>query len=240
MKAEPAPIEALPDSHARTLYLIRHGESRWNRAAKKRHLWELLTKRDHPLTERGYAQALELQHDLQHAIELRRVEDGGAGSSLGDLADATDLWSSPLTRAMQTALVALRPLLRSSSRSASLWLKPCARERKKFGGQDTRGAAVGAACSGRALALLPCGDDEKQLAELRAVDVDASEVQKPWWTRGRFGRESSRQLTRRIEQLLAQLQATPEGSVGVVVGHSGHARMLRRLCLHLAPQGSEA
>ena len=57
-------------------------------------------------------------------------------SVIKPMLEARVVWCSPLTRAMQTSLLGLQPILDSG---ASLYLKPSIRERKNFGG--ARGAA---------------------------------------------------------------------------------------------------
>ena len=74
------------------------------------------------------------------------------------MSKAGAFWASPLTRALQTALVALAPILGQPGKQ--LEIKMNAREKKNFGGLDTIGRVTGHACYQRAL------------SELRGLDVD--------------------------------------------------------------------
>jgi broad specificity phosphatase PhoE len=71
---------------------------------------------DHPLNEKGYRQSCE----LREAIQAARDGVGGFSSSPSEAATlrallaAQAIWSSPLTRAIQTAIVGLHPLLQKS------------------------------------------------------------------------------------------------------------------------------
>ena len=56
------------------------------------------------------------------------------------LVGCTTLWASPLTRALQTAMLSLQPLLEQPG--AVLELKQNARERKNWGGLDSIGTSV--------------------------------------------------------------------------------------------------
>jgi hypothetical protein len=72
---------------------------------------------DHPLNDKGYRQACE----LREAIQAARDGVSGLSSSPSEAATlrallaAQAVWSSPLTRAIQTALVGLYPLLERST-----------------------------------------------------------------------------------------------------------------------------
>ena len=84
---------------------------------------------------------------------------------------------------MQTALVALQPLLEATG--LSLELKPNAREKKNLGGRDTIGMAVGAECGKRSLSQLAIvSADKAALETLRQVTIEATEVEQQWWVTG--------------------------------------------------------
>ena len=62
------------------------------------------------------------------------------------------IWSSPLTRALQTCLIGLDPLLEQQQGGDNrVFLKPCAREKHNVGGQDTTGQVFGDEIKTRAL-----------------------------------------------------------------------------------------
>ncbi|KAJ1618366.1 hypothetical protein T492DRAFT_892177, partial [Pavlovales sp. CCMP2436] len=152
--------------YKKRVFIIRHGESTWNQAQHRGN--------DHPLNVQGIGQARRLADALAAEQRLLRAQEaaaasataGGEGemeeapvglSALGEMLRADEFWSSPLTRALQTCLVGLRPALRE-------------RQRKNRGGNDTIGSALGAdAMRVRALAGLRAGCGPSELAEMEAV-----------------------------------------------------------------------
>ena len=94
----------------------------------------MVREHDHPLNEAGYRQALQLQTAISNALAQPPSDHPTTAQSLG-LAGA--FWASPLTRAVQTAITALQPIL--SRQGSTLELKLNAREKKNFGGLDSIG-----------------------------------------------------------------------------------------------------
>merc|ERR1711965_1125610 len=115
---------------ARKVLLIRHAESEHNEAERNWDLKGLLLKRDHGITEQGYAQCDALR---EYVAEQR-------ADAASPWADARlELYASPLTRAVQTALIA------TNGMDKPLVLLPDARElgAGPIAGRDSLGAAVG-------------------------------------------------------------------------------------------------
>ena len=149
------------------LYLIRHGESEWNRAQSGLDPLSMYAQVDHPLSVTGRKQAEGLQATL--AAVYREGEykswvlpwtrdgmddmpgapasepalsDDGEAEHLKELCSADLIVSSPLTRALQTCLLSLGRILRA--RGVPVYLMPNARERINPGSADSFGAAMGA------------------------------------------------------------------------------------------------
>ena len=225
---------------SKTVIFVRHAESRWNRAQKTRNLALLLASMDAPITSMGYEQALTLQ------LALREVSGGGDESGtaavLTELCRAERIWVSPLTRALQTALVALLPVYegpspvpasgsqRATEAARGMALRPIARERKSLFGIDGLGAARGKGCRERAckqLNSLPQKPSEQELAAMRSVDCDAHEAECVWWTRTC---ESRGRLRRRARMLLDELLRSDQTTLAVV-SHSIFLKELFRTAL---------
>jgi len=135
------------------VYLIRHGQSRWNEAQKKRDVVGLVRRIDHQLTEAGVRQARALSTELassSKAGEAAPLDRDGLAAVLA--ADA--VWCSPLSRALQAALLGMGPVLsrKGPTPAPPLVLKPVLREKKIFGGLDTLGSRRGHGCVERAIA----------------------------------------------------------------------------------------
>ena len=115
---------------ARKVMLIRHAESEHNEAERNWDLRGLLLKRDHGITTAGYKQC----DALQAYVAEQRAD---AASTWADA--RLELYASPLTRAIQTALIATDGI------DKPLVLLPDARElgAGPIAGRDSLGAAVG-------------------------------------------------------------------------------------------------
>ena len=127
------------------------------------------------------------------------------------------LLCSPLTRALQTCLIGLAPILASRA-ELTVTLAPNARERFT-GGADCVGCALGeAAIRARAEAatstLYP--ENHRRAVELCAPPMDATEARSRWWS---IVPESAEEAGARVADLFAQLRHSAHGSA-VVVGHS--------------------
>ena len=190
---------------ARKVMLIRHAESEHNEAERNWDLKGLLLKRDHGITEQGYAQCDALR---EYVAEQR-------ADAASPWADARlELYASPLTRAVQTALIA------TNGMDKPLVLLPDARElgAGPIAGRDSLGAAVGV------LEILDRVSDES--ARPLAIErVDAKRCERRWWSRW----EPHFRARRRVDRFLGEL-ADGDGPA-VVVCHSLLIRsILRRHC----------
>ena len=138
--------------------LIRHAESEHNEAERNWDLKGLLLKRDHGITTAGYAQC-----DALHEYVAEQRADAAS-----PWADARlELYASPLTRAIQTALIATDGI------DKPLVLLPDARElgAGPIAGRDSLGAAVGV------LEILDRVSDESA-RPLEIERVEAEDIEK--------------------------------------------------------------
>ena len=72
-----------PPPKRKTFFLIRHGQSKWNEAQSKINIPGMLD-RDHPLTELGIQQAMDLNKRWRQQLLLHNKPlTGGASSSAG-------------------------------------------------------------------------------------------------------------------------------------------------------------
>lgn len=111
---------------------VRHGQSQWNYAQKNWRLWEMARRKDHPLSSEGRRQCEELRHRIAETNDFPPVEV---------------LFSSPLARAIETAILVfpdhLRGRVGGESKRLSLVLMPNAREKLNLGGRDSESNSVG-------------------------------------------------------------------------------------------------
>ena len=133
---------ALSVPKRKSVYIVRHGESVWNKAQKDVNVAAMLSDVDHPLNEAGREQA----ERLRDAIEQAAAGSGPAADEAKALQGAAVIMASPLTRAVQTCLIGLQPVLLPAGGAARpVLLNPNMREKRNFGGKDSSGKWCGEA-----------------------------------------------------------------------------------------------
>jgi len=197
----------------KTVFLVRHGESSWNKAQSKLDLYEMGRQTDHPLSPDGFAQS----EALNEAIEKDTKHLG--------LLNPDVVFVSPLTRAVQTAVIGLRKVL-SEPGSGELVLMANAREKQNFGGFDSQPSAIGSGVIKRTLEELVILYQEQKNSKItsktmvdafRKLKFDTHEVEGRWWNP--VSAESDEQVKGRLQEFMAQLKYSSHRNI-VVVGHS--------------------
>lgn len=117
------------------VFFIRHAESRWNAAKENVHFTAMYREHDHGISEKGREQA----ETLRKAILSTAVVDGDDWT--GRFWSAGMIVTSPLTRAIQTAVISLRDVLAGGG--GELICLRAAREKRELGGVDAVGVATG-------------------------------------------------------------------------------------------------
>jgi broad specificity phosphatase PhoE len=206
-------VDACAFPSRKTVYIIRHGESVWNKAQHDLNVVEMLSDTDHPLNEAGKAQAEMLQKSLLEG-----------GPVVDEMLKADVILCSPLTRAVETFLIGLKPMFDAGMRSVIL--NPNLREKRNFGGKDSSGKWMGEQIpKGVRQALVELyGNEPTSVEPLLSVDLKIEQVMNKWWL---GSKESDDAVRDRIEDMLHQLQFTSAQSI-VLVGHSHFFRELLR------------
>jgi len=197
-----------------TVFFVRHAESEWNRARRNMNLYRMFRTKDHPLSVHGRDQAEALHTRLQGSAS------SGVASRATPMLTPDIIYVSPLTRAVQTAVIGLRQALVAADRPGELVLMATAREKQNFCGFDTKSEMVGADVIQRAvneLRLLYKDPGSEVLKVLKRIRVDVQEVQDTWWHTGKV--ESDEELQARLQEFMSQLLHSPHRTI-VVVGHS--------------------
>mmetsp|Transcript_80941 Transcript_80941/g.241215 ORF Transcript_80941/g.241215 Transcript_80941/m.241215 type:complete len:337 (-) Transcript_80941:120-1130(-) len=227
--------EAADPPRKQVVFFVRHAESRWNRAQAEYGLVSMLWENDHGLSEWGRGQAEALRSRLR--ATLAKAGDGvrelpaGAPEELwlAALLRPDVVYSSPFTRALQTAVIGLKDVF---PRGTDLVVMREAREQKNFGGADSTGVATGAEIpvrleeEMRGLYEASCTDKQTEAAlqALREVRLDTSGVCDEWW--GPLAGDAEGALLDRIQAFVERLRWTRGvaagggGGAAVVVGHS--------------------
>jgi broad specificity phosphatase PhoE len=204
-----------PSSMVKTVFFIRHGESKWNQAQESMNLLNMLKEYDHGLSATGKVQAVGLAQDISASV----VNGQARNPDAGELLSATRIFCSPLTRAIQTSLIGLQahPVMRRTG----LVLTKDVREIKKIGGFDTVGIEQGAAkIRARVLkemkTLYPTALEE--VGMLTGVAIDAGDATNEWWTPPEQA-DSKQAVESRIDDLFLKLQFAVDDTI-IVTGHS--------------------
>lgn len=218
-----APPEAYTAPMTKTLFLVRHGESVWNEAQDDKDVLTMLSDVDHHLNLLGRKQAERLAAHLMSEFSI----DDGAKSGI---AGVQAVMCSPLTRAVQTCMIGLRPLLVAGPAGSDhpqiqmVELNPNLREKRNLMGKDSSGKYIGdrlAEAIRESLRTL-YSDDPIAAEGLKDIELDLRLVRDRWWI---GQKESDDALVGRIEDLMAQIRYSPHTSIAFV-GHSHFFRFL--------------
>lgn len=217
---------AVTVAHAeiKRLYLIRHGESKWNQAEKilksgnvVRGLWGMYAKGpDHPLNEVGIEQARRLNQKWKSfAIQDKDHKDDALQRFLNP---NNKILSSPLTRALQTCLLAIQ----DHPAASQVTLYKEIREKKNRTGKDTRSETHGDDVKDRAKEQMESylRDDSVQQEFLDGVfkpEVVSERVGDNWWTESR---DTPAEMQIRRHNLLKFIKDSTDHDTFILSGHS--------------------
>lgn len=216
-------MDPAPPLTTQFLFFVRHAESRWNNCQSKRNITGMYSERDHGITDNGREQAENLRASISSAVSGHSEARDEEREWRARFLDPGVIFVSPLTRAIQTAVLALRELLADSRRE--LVCMRLAREKKNLGGHDTRGVAMGEDIQARVQAELlslydrtdsPCFGRTLMPTLMEGVKLNVGEVEEHWWD---SLPESDVAFGRRLVEFAQQIHDTGEENV-IVVGHS--------------------
>ncbi|GAB5372150.1 hypothetical protein AAMO2058_001640900 [Amorphochlora amoebiformis] len=220
----------------KTIFFVRHGESKWNEAEhgilQKGNLVDGVTTmaggRDHPLNYVGINQARELNAKWK-AKDNPSVPSGEKPSSddIDSFYQATKIYASPLTRATQTCLIGLQdhPTLTRDGVTLMRQL----REVKNRIGWDTLGDALGEQIRVRVREkllhetktrphqlkdFLPKGEEDLDI--LTNPKIDTNDCETYWWDEDH---NKSVDISERLTDLIHALRFS-DHEIIICVGHS--------------------
>lgn len=213
LRREPAARYA---GQRKVVYLVRHGESVWNKAQADKRVDVMLADVDHPLNATGRAQSESL---------LDALKQGGPQAE--EMLQAEVVICSPLTRALQTCLIGLEPLLLPEGGAARVVdLNPNLREKRNAGGRDSSGKWTGEQLTEGVHAEIDklLDDAPERAAALKRVPLTLGHVQNKWWL---GSAESVEHVKERIAEALHQVRFS-DARAQVLVGHSHYFREVFR------------
>jgi broad specificity phosphatase PhoE len=224
----PRPLESIK----KTIFLIRHGESKWNISQSENNLKGMVRQYDHELTETGLQQASLFNQRWKFALTTSHESDIEDYQSF---VNASVIYSSPLTRATQTALLTCEGHEAFKSPNGKLTLLSSLREVKNFGSFDTVGRYSGEEISKHVHEMLKRDLGEERCQEVLKPTIDFNDAQEQWWTALEV-QESKSDVNLRLKELWNYLRYGTEkdhvtqedASVVILVGHSHYFRQLLR------------
>mmetsp|Transcript_35705 Transcript_35705/g.60178 ORF Transcript_35705/g.60178 Transcript_35705/m.60178 type:complete len:442 (+) Transcript_35705:190-1515(+) len=214
-----------PQESVKWIFMIRHGESKWNEAQRSVNVLNMMKTVDHPLNGTGVQQAQKLQQDWSN------YDSEGGDAFDCEFFKVRTTYCSPLTRAVETALVSLEA---HPSLAEGITLLRNLREAKNLGGQDTVGKHIGSKIEPHVYSeLLSAGEklpDQRiiSLAQQKAVRMvhnDCGGVGR-WWNVATEV-ESEEDVNERLNDVALYLGCQAERSA-ILVGHSLYFRDLVR------------
>lgn len=209
---------AVPEPpRTRTIYLVRHGESRFNVAIRSINLYHMMRERDHGLSRHGASQCRALRRAIAHAAE-------NADADALAISDAKRVTlSSPLCRAVLTAHLAL-PALDVTSISCL----PSAREHCMLPGlsRDSEGTLAAQILQHVASELESLGASEQPMPSPPQLDLSRVGAS-PWWVVAEKGAAVTARLGDMLREVVAIADAAADAAAAdeaapraVLVGHS--------------------
>ena len=215
-----------PPPAVKRVFFIRHGQSEWNRATEETYRVPDMLAFDHPLSEAGISEACGLKLAIDRAAKPGPQSTAAEILEVNEFLGAPLVVSSPLTRALQTAMVALRD--HPAVKQRGVVLRSDARELKNTLGLDTISSTKGEAVATRAKrkcqqspalfdSVLASGRKAGSAAAraVRSIEVDGRDARGQWWSY----LESPEEKAAHVAMLVRLVRMAPHRTL-VVVGHS--------------------
>ena len=196
------------------IYFIRHGESEFNAALERSDLVEMWSKTDHPLNLKGIEQSLCLSDKIEKAIDDEE-ENEIICKDVQDFLDAEAIWTSPLSRAAQTAFIGLKEHPRLI-KSGVVLLANC-REFKSIGGRDSTGSKVGSDIKNRCLQKLKKYKDDGFVQKYKQIAWDFNDCSSKWWSG--INDKGKKDIDERFNDFINFVRYRPERNI-IIVSHS--------------------
>jgi len=206
----------------KTVYFIRHGTSLWNQAQADKAYSELLGK-DHPLNARGVEQCEALRKRWTSRASGAVVSKAPLGSLQrhfeSQFTSCQAVFTSPLTRAVQTALIALNG--HPATQNAPVVCMRSAREIKGVGGRDCLGKVSGDNIEKRARHELAAVSSDEFVNGLN-VRIHPGDSNSEWWT---YIKDTKRSTRGRFHDFWQCIRFCEADKI-IITGHSNFFKKL--------------
>ena len=219
-----------PFGEVKDFFLIRHGESVWNEGKHNMNVIKLASDYDHPLNSAGVQQAMQLQQQWTKTC-IQKESNALNATHHQTFMNAERVIASPMTRATQTALIALRehPALASKP---LLMFRNLREKKGSVGSLDCVGIRVGEDIRGRvenelrrvvksANATLTSED----VASAMKTNINFNDCCSGWWTSSTS--DSEQMMRTRYFEMWKFLKYSIGKSM-ILVGHSNFFLQMMR------------
>lgn len=207
------------------IFVIRHGESKWNDSQAEKNIKGMVSQYDHELTSQGIDQAVSF--NTRWKAEKERLGDSAdPETDIQTFLSADAIFASPLTRATQTALLTCEdhPLL--SGGGPGLTLMRNIREVKNFGSFDTVGQHTGDGVRAHVEATLNTDLGVGRTRKVMCPAIDYHDAVGPWWTPLEV-KENKETVRKRFQDVWSFLHyGCSEADSIILVGHSHFFRFM--------------
>lgn len=197
----------------KTIYIMRHAESKWNAAQSKMDVQKMYQQVDHPLSDLGLSQAAKFNAKWKQALKDGTLTDREQKFLSQDLKP----YASPLTRTVQTALLMLQD--HPAVVKEGITFLRNMREVKSLGGVDTCGKEVGDGIMKRVKTEFLENKDTAMIVDgLVSPAIILNDAVQEWWS-GKLDKDNETEMLERYHDWLATVLHDSNNG-GLYVGHS--------------------
>lgn len=215
VKYGPRPVQP----SRKEIFVIRHGESKWNDSQAEKNIKGMISQYDHELTAQGIDQAVSFN------CRWKNARDAGVDPDISTFLAAEAIFASPLTRATQTALLTCEdhPLLTKNGPGLSLLRN--IREVKNFGSFDTVGRFTGQDIRNHVEDTLTKDMGAERSRKLMMPAIDCNDAVGSWWTPLEV-KENKDDVRARFRDVWSFLHYGTTADIIILVGHSHFFRFM--------------
>lgn len=201
-----------PPPKKKFLYLIRHGQSKWNAAKREYDLITAFGIKDHGLTAKGANQAEELHQRIKTQLAEGKLDE--MSDLYRNFFQGAVAYASPLSRATESAIIALRA--HPGVKKSGIRLMADARERRMLIGKDCIGQFRGSRIQAHVNDELEEIFDGTVPEDMKNVKIVPNDSVHMWWN---SKAESEENFSKRIDALMQNIIHSTDTAI-VLVCHS--------------------
>jgi broad specificity phosphatase PhoE len=203
------------------IFVIRHGESKWNESQSGKDIKGMVSQYDHELTQNGIQQAQSFNQKWKNLQSTKNINSEENNKHIETFLSAESIYVSPLTRAIETAMLTCES---HPAMGKGITLLRNIREIKNFGSFDTVGKYEGdeIVSNVRKIVQNDIGADFGT-----AINFNINDAYGPWWTPLEV-KENHDDVHARFIDLWNYLHYGTDAEIIILVGHSHFFRHMMK------------